>query len=1218
MSGQFFVTSVLAITSFWLLSSQFVRSSLADATPAAPPTLPADSAEQAAQRVSLEGSLLFRDGKILQALPKFEAALEIYQQLHKEQDHPDVARSLSSVAFCLNALHRSGEALPKFQAALAMRLRLSKGRDDPAVAISFNNVAGCLDSMGRSAESLPNYEAALSMCLRLYKEQDHSDVATSLNNVGFCLNALGRPSEALPKYEAALAMRLRLSQNRDDPDVARSLNNMAACLQALGRLTDALPKYESALAMELRLYKDQDRPDVATSLNNVAFCLNSLGRSGEALPKAEAALAMRLRLSQQQDDPAVASSLNNIALCLSALGRPREAFAKFEAALAMDLRLHGDQDHPAVARSLNNVAGCLNAFGRSGEALPKYERALAMYVCLYKDQDHPDVAISLNNVAACLHALSRTGEALPKFQAALAMRLRLSRDQDHPDVAMALNNFAACLDSVGRTGEALAKYEAALAMLERLGDANVFRCACNIATLQTRMGRFPDAARSFQKAIDGLDSSRQKLGGSDQDRMNFFAVAREWGPFEGMLRVQLACGRADEALQYAERGKARSLLDVLERGDRLRGGDLLSVVESKARAGRQAELLAAVEAARRGLREAQSESDQLAAEISLARNRGDLSDEQRRQEISALEDSMRLARERVGDAQRIIFNLAGEHASSDLKPATALQLQQILRGEERMLIYTVSSTDAVLLVVSPPGKAIRGVYLKWANGRPLDAASLSAGVEAYRSKMLADRGSTRGQKLIPSTQPDLSHPAEDTGALGRRLFEALVPPDAWADVKKAGRVYVVPDGAMHRLPLEMLVVASDESADRSSARRHYWIDDGPAVVYGPSATALLNRRKIRDGQLELWAKGERPARLFVGLGDPIFSRNEPSARAAPPEHGLLVMSVEAGSIGEKIGLGAASVIAAYGGETVTDVAGFDAVLDKLLVRQRHGQLKAVPLLRFWRDGKWVESEVSPRDELGASLAELTPERVAKLATGRAVPLPRQVAVARGGYADRYGALPPLPGTGREVRAIFRTITGQDYETVEADRPSANGNALLLLREQATAPHLADAAAGARYLHLATHGLVETGDQAVYSSLALTQPRLPTPDDSGFLTLSDLFDHWWGKLAGTELVVLSACESQGDDASGGNRIGCEGVFGLPWGFMYAGSPAVVCSLWDVDDDSTADLMSDFYARLRLANESDSKLDAFVAARRACKAKHPEPYYWAPFIYLGDPR
>lgn len=133
-----------------------------------------------------------------------------------------------------------------------------------------------------------------------------------------------------------------------------------------------------------------------------------------------------------------------------------------------------------------------------------------------------------------------------------------------------------------------------------------------------------------------------------------------------------------------------------------------------------------------------------------------------------------------------------------------------------------------------------------------------------------------------------------------------------------------------------------------------------------------------------------------------------------------------------------------------------------------------------------------------------------------------------------------------------------------------------------------------------------------STLALTLPPDPVPGDDGFLTLSDLLDRWRGSLSGCELVVLSACSTQR-----GAQQRDEGVYALPWGFLYAGVPAVVASLWNVADESTAELMADFYRRLRSGKYED-RLAPLIAAKKALEKRHPDPRHWAGFIWMGDPR
>ncbi|SPE51117.1 Serine/threonine protein kinase with TPR repeats (fragment) [Verrucomicrobia bacterium] len=427
-------------------------------------------------------------GRDDQALPHAEAALLLARRAAGEKDNSEVARALNDVAGCLDALGRSTEALPTYNAALAMYERLHKGDHSDKVAC-LNYVGCCLDGLGRSAEALPKLQLAVAMSERL-NSGDHPQTAESLNDLGTILLNLGRPAEALANYQAALEMRQRLYSG-DHPDVVTALNNVATCLDALGRGSQALTNYQQALAMCRRIYPG-DHPYVAISLNNLAACLSDQGRAAEALPNYEAALAMRQRIFTG-DHHYVSTSLNNLARCYEALGRPAEALPKLEAALAMNQRLYRG-DHPLVAFNLENLAGCLEALGRPTDALPKYEAALAMRQRLAKG-DHPDLARSLNKLGSCFTASGRADEAFPRHEAALAM-FRALYQGDHPDTAQSLYYLAECLRSLGRSNEALQRYQDAIEMFQRLlaaqpnnqaFQANLAKVRKNLAELSTNV-----------------------------------------------------------------------------------------------------------------------------------------------------------------------------------------------------------------------------------------------------------------------------------------------------------------------------------------------------------------------------------------------------------------------------------------------------------------------------------------------------------------------------------------------------------------------------------------------------------------------------------------------------------------------------------------------------------------------------------------------------------
>ncbi|HKO98264.1 MAG TPA: CHAT domain-containing protein [Pyrinomonadaceae bacterium] len=148
----------------------------------------------------------------------------------------------------------------------------------------------------------------------------------------------------------------------------------------------------------------------------------------------------------------------------------------------------------------------------------------------------------------------------------------------------------------------------------------------------------------------------------------------------------------------------------------------------------------------------------------------------------------------------------------------------------------------------------------------------------------------------------------------------------------------------------------------------------------------------------------------------------------------------------------------------------------------------------------------------------------------------------------------------------------------------------------------------RILHIATHGLLNA-ERPQFTGLVLS--LIGNKSEDGFLRTDEVFNL---KL-GAPLVMLSACET----GLGKEKRG-EGVMGLTRAFMYAGAPTVGVSLWSVADRSTADLMGDFYKRL-LTPAGTAKASPSTAMRDAQLAmiagkKYSAPFYWAPFVLVGD--
>ncbi|MFK7953457.1 MAG: CHAT domain-containing protein [Ekhidna sp.] len=216
------------------------------------------------------------------------------------------------------------------------------------------------------------------------------------------------------------------------------------------------------------------------------------------------------------------------------------------------------------------------------------------------------------------------------------------------------------------------------------------------------------------------------------------------------------------------------------------------------------------------------------------------------------------------------------------------------------------------------------------------------------------------------------------------------------------------------------------------------------------------------------------------------------------------------------------------------------------------------------------------------------------------------------YMKANNALALLPGTKKEVELIDSLYQNKSLKAETYYSNAALENKIKELERPST-------------LHIATHGffLEIDPDEAIEDSY-VANPLLRSGlimagansyigtgdlaeeqgDDDGILTAFEAMNL---DLDGTEIVVLSACETGLGDIKNG-----EGVYGLQRAFRIAGAEALIMSMWSVDDNATQELMTNFYEEW-LTHGDKSK--AFITAQKRLKAKYPKPFYWGAFVMVG---
>lgn len=893
----------------------------------------------------------------------------------------------------------------------------------------------------------------------------------------------------------------------------------------------------------------------------------------QAIEKYEAAR----RLFHELNDVAQeAAALNDLGAVYDSLGD--KVHAREFYTLALPLRVAaGDRQGEAV--TLNNFGTLYRSLGQLQMALQHYRRSLEITRAI---GDRESETAILNNLGTVYRAMGEMQQALSVYGDALPLWKALGNKRGE---AVTLSNLGGVYRSLGEQQLALDLYQQSLVAAREAKDRRVEgETLNNIGAAYRALKTFPQATEYFTNAL----AIRREVGdrrGEASTIGNLGSVAFSTGDYvkalelyEQSLALWRALGdRAGEALMLNNIGETKVM-----KGDR---------------AGARPHYLSAL-TIRQEVQDRVGEAGSLASLARLDRDEGNLAE----------------ARRRIESTLTIVENLRGKIANPDLRASYFATVQEYYDLYVSILMRAhvqdpTAGNQTAAFLASERSRA-RSLIDLLAEARTDIREGVSPALLA-REQETQDRFNTTAERYTRILSG--KHTPQDAEGAARELNEVTNEYDlVQAEIRQASPRYVAlarPDNiSIQNLQTQIL--------DRDTLLLEYKLGDDASYLWAVSQTSLAGftlagRREIDTAARRVYelltARNQRPVNETPTQRQARLRQAEADYPSAANELSKLVL----GPLGPLRGVKRLVIVA----DGALQYIPFQALAPPagpnepehgpLLVDYEVVHLPSVSVLSQLRRG-------GPGPAKAGQVLAVLADPVFDQDDPR---VHATVPVRKPTAPDNH----PPPAADRELeRALNETsengavsvprllFSRQEADAILRNVP-ANRRLAALNFNASRVTATSTALSAYRYLHFATHGLLNSQHpelSGVVLSLVNEQGRA----QDGFLRLHDIYQ----LRLNAELVVLSACQT-----GLGREVRGEGLIGLTRGFMYAGAPRVVASLWKVDDAATAELMSRFYRGILKEGKTPA------AALRAAQIEmwqqpnwRRSPFYWAAFVLQGD--
>ncbi|HEV8486799.1 MAG TPA: tetratricopeptide repeat protein [Blastocatellia bacterium] len=1035
-------------------------------------------------------------------------------------------------------------------------------------------------------KSIEKYQEALPL-IRASGSRDRE--AFTLLGLAAAYSSLGERQTALDHLIQALTIMKELGDRGGEATV---LNNMGAIYNLIGEKQKALDHLNQALTI---VRERGDRGGEAATLNNMGGIYNTTGEKQKALDCYSQALAIVRSLGRRAEE---GITLNNIGLVHDSTGEKRKALEYYFQALEIKREV-GDRGGQGI--TLNNIGGVYSSLGERHKALEYYGQALPLR---REAGDRPGEAATLSNIGVVYNSLAAKQKALEYFNQALTI---LRQVGDRGGEATTLNSIGATYDSLGEMEKALGYFNQALPLRRAVGDrAGEATTLINIGAVFDSKGEKPKALEYYNQSLvlkravgdrAGEANALSNIGvvyrtsGKNQEALDYLNQA---------LNLRRASGnRVGEALALTNIGKVHDSMGERQKALEYHN-QALAIIKPVGDPAGEALILFNMARTERGLDDLlQSRTHTVAAIDIIETIRSNVAGPEFRSSYLAsvqqyfefyIDLLMHLHKMHPTEGyDRAAFQAAERARARSLLEALIEAHSDIRKGVDPSLLARERSLQSLL-----DGKIERRVRVLGSKHTPEQAAEVTKEVESlvsdYQELQSQIRATSPQYAALTQPQPlslsEIQQQVLDPDTLlleyslgNEHSYMWAVSQNSLASFELPGRAEI--DTAARRV--HGLLAVHGESYKTMSekraalARADAGYQEAAAslshILLGPLAGQLSRKRLlvVADGVLQyvpFAALPVPPVPIGGGPGTKDRDRNGTSGFRAPGSRPLIVDH-------EIISLPSASVLA-------------------LLRRETAGRKPARMRVAVIADP--VFHEFDPRLGSATSAGQRIAADVSPgpgVARASTVPGDLQRSADEMGLASGQQMFPRLPFTRLEAKHILaNSPAGAAMAALDFDASKAT----------ATGANLSDY----RIVHFATHALVNDQHPEL-SGLVLSLVNERGEPQDGFLRLNDIYN----LNLSADLVVLSACQT-----ALGKEIKREGIVGLTRGFMYAGAPRVLASVWKVDDAATAHLMKLFYSRVLRARLTPAAALRSAELTMWKQGTWKSPFYWAGFVIYGE--